>query len=188
MSCSGYRGVGHPGAALTSQAGPAPAAGRWRSRGIGGGGALFTPAISPHDNHLVYMATDMSSVFKSGDFGRNWTTVDFRQLQGGTKSDICFTSDPDILYANSLRCQRRRYRPVPEHRWRPDLACDSGPHRQRGLHFVCRPHHHQPPVLSPAIKTSIFPMIAGLLSLSSIMSATIDPDGPPDGWGLLGRR
>jgi photosystem II stability/assembly factor-like uncharacterized protein len=45
------------------------------------------------------MATDMSSVFKSSDFGHNWTTLDFRQLQGGTKSDIYFTSDPNILYA-----------------------------------------------------------------------------------------
>jgi hypothetical protein len=58
----------------------------WQSRGLGGGGALFCPAISPYDNNLVFMATDMSSVFKSGDFGRNWTTLDFRQTQGGKKT------------------------------------------------------------------------------------------------------
>jgi photosystem II stability/assembly factor-like uncharacterized protein len=86
--------------ALTSQASLALAAGAgWQSRGIGGGGALFCPAISPYDNNLVYMATDMSSVFRSGDFGRSWTTLDFRQIMGGTKSNICFTSDPNILYA-----------------------------------------------------------------------------------------
>ncbi|MBM4295354.1 MAG: hypothetical protein FJ126_10710 [Deltaproteobacteria bacterium] len=78
----------------------APGAG-WESRGIGGGGGLFCPAISPHDHNLVYMSTDMSAVFKSGDFGRNWTTLDFRQLQGGTKSYLGFTSAPNILYANN---------------------------------------------------------------------------------------
>lgn len=105
MSRSGYRGLLVILAlfACTSQAGPAPAAGSaWQSRGIGGGGALFCPAISPYDNNLVYMATDMSSAFKSGDFGRSWTTLDFRQIQGGTKLDICFTADPNILYANNL--------------------------------------------------------------------------------------
>jgi photosystem II stability/assembly factor-like uncharacterized protein len=80
---------------------PAQAA-SWQSRGLGGGGALFCPAISPHDNNLVYMATDMSSVFKSGDFGRSWTTLDFRQLQGGPKSNLRFTADPNILYAINL--------------------------------------------------------------------------------------
>jgi photosystem II stability/assembly factor-like uncharacterized protein len=102
MCRSGYRGLLVMLAlfAFTSQAGPAPAAGAgWQSRGIGGGGALFCPAISPYDNNLVYMVTDMSSVFKSTDFGHNWTTLDFRQIQGGTKSDICFTADPNILYA-----------------------------------------------------------------------------------------
>lgn len=88
-------------ASLAGRASPAATAG-WQSRGIGGGGALFCPAISPHDGNLVYMATDMSSVFKSTDFGRNWTILDFRKLQGGTKSNICFTADPNILYANNL--------------------------------------------------------------------------------------
>jgi photosystem II stability/assembly factor-like uncharacterized protein len=80
---------------------PSPGAG-WESRGIGGGGGLFCPAISPHNNNLVYMATDMSMVFRSADFGRNWTSLNFRRLQGGTKSYFGFTSDPNILYANNM--------------------------------------------------------------------------------------
>ena len=75
---------------------------RWTSRGIGGGGALYSPSISPHDADRVYMATDMSAVFQSSDFGRGWSTVPFRQLRGGIASDVQFTSDPNVLYAVDL--------------------------------------------------------------------------------------
>ena len=87
MSRSGYRSLLFILAAfaLTSQAGPAPAAG-WQSRGIGGGGAFFSPSISPHNTNLVYLATDMSGFFRSKDFGQSWTTMDFRRLQGGSEA------------------------------------------------------------------------------------------------------
>lgn len=70
----------------------------WQSRGVGGGGALFVPSISPVDDQL-YMATDMAAVFHSADFGQTWTTVDFRQLRGGPLAQVRFTSDPNTLYA-----------------------------------------------------------------------------------------
>jgi photosystem II stability/assembly factor-like uncharacterized protein len=69
----------------------------WQSRGVGGGGALFAPAISPFDKR-IYMSTDMGAVFYSGDFGASWTTVDFRALGGGAKAQMRFTSDPSTLY------------------------------------------------------------------------------------------
>ncbi|MBM4289467.1 MAG: hypothetical protein FJ135_15215, partial [Deltaproteobacteria bacterium] len=61
-NCCGFLGV----LIMVSLMCPALAtAAGWESRGIGGGGGLFCPAISPHDNNLVYMATDMSAVFRS---------------------------------------------------------------------------------------------------------------------------
>jgi photosystem II stability/assembly factor-like uncharacterized protein len=69
----------------------------WQSRGVGGGGALFTPAISPFDNR-IYMSTDMGAVFYTGDFGASWTTVDFRALGGGANAQLRFTADPNTLY------------------------------------------------------------------------------------------
>ncbi len=69
------------------------------SRGPGGGGALFSTAISPHDPNLLYMSTDMSGVFRSPDFGRHWSLLDFRQLQGGHNSPVRFTANPKILYS-----------------------------------------------------------------------------------------
>ena len=69
----------------------------WQSRGIGGGGALFAPAISPFDKQ-IYMSTDMGAVFHSGDYGATWTTVDFRALGGGASAQMRFTADPSTLY------------------------------------------------------------------------------------------
>ncbi len=74
----------------------------WESRGIGAGGALFSPTISPHDPNTIYMATDMSSVFKTENFGQTWETIHFNQLWGGINSHVRFTSDPTILYTVSL--------------------------------------------------------------------------------------
>jgi photosystem II stability/assembly factor-like uncharacterized protein len=70
----------------------------WQSRGPGGGGALFVPEISPFDDQ-IYMATDMGGVFHTSDFGKAWTTLDFRLLLGGAFSQVRFTSDPKTLYA-----------------------------------------------------------------------------------------
>jgi hypothetical protein len=45
------------------------------------------------------MTTDMSSVFESVDFGRNWSTLDFRRITGGHRSPVRFTADPAVLYS-----------------------------------------------------------------------------------------
>ena len=42
----------------------------------------------------VYVSSDMGGLFRSLDGGATWRDVDFRQLQGGTLSQVQFTSDP----------------------------------------------------------------------------------------------
>ncbi|WP_437314110.1 hypothetical protein [Sorangium sp. So ce385] len=79
------------------------ARGRWRSRGVGGGGALFSPSINPHDGREIFMASDMRGVYRTRDFGRKWTNLDFRDIQGGVLSQFRFTADPDVLYAVTYR-------------------------------------------------------------------------------------
>jgi len=74
----------------------------WVSRGIGGGGAFFSPSISPFDSDRLFLATDMSAVYESRNFGRKWTMAGFSGLQGGIDSTVRFTSDPEILYAIHL--------------------------------------------------------------------------------------
>ncbi len=71
----------------------------WESRGIGGGGALYSPAFSPHAVGDVFMATDMTAVFRTGDGGASWQKLPFTELRGGVETTVQFTSDPDIFYA-----------------------------------------------------------------------------------------
>lgn len=91
--------AGTPAASST----PSGTAGSWASRGPGGGGALYVPSLSPHSADEIFMATDMSGVFHSTDWGRHWDTVPFGHLQGGTVARVRYTSDPKVLFAVNQR-------------------------------------------------------------------------------------
>jgi hypothetical protein len=70
------------------------------SRGPGGGGAFFGPSINPYNTDDLWIGSDMSDLFHSTDFGRNWDTIDFRLLQGGSQvGRMAFTSNSLVRYA-----------------------------------------------------------------------------------------
>lgn len=71
----------------------------WSPIGPGGGGALFSPTINPHDPNEMFVPSDMSQVFHTVDAGATWRTVDFREIQGNWATNVQFTSDPDVAYA-----------------------------------------------------------------------------------------
>ena len=71
---------------------------QWASRGVGAGGALYAPAISPVNDLDYYVTSDMSELYHTTDFGQNYALVDFNQVQGGHFSVAQFTSDTNILY------------------------------------------------------------------------------------------
>jgi len=76
--------------------------GAFVSVGIGGGGAMFSPACSPHDPNLMFVACDMGGVYRSEDGGRSWSMLDKRQLRFGRDFPVQFhPSDPHIVYALS---------------------------------------------------------------------------------------
>ncbi|HTL80307.1 MAG TPA: T9SS type A sorting domain-containing protein [Bacteroidia bacterium] len=68
-------------------------------RGIGGGGALFSPSINPANNNEYYIACDMSELFHTTDFGLNYSQADFTQFQAGHNSKVCYTSTANLLYS-----------------------------------------------------------------------------------------
>lgn len=70
----------------------------WSSRGVGGGGALFSPSIHPANNDEYYVACDLSGVYHTTDFGQHYNLVHFNELQGGHNSKVCFTTTPGLLY------------------------------------------------------------------------------------------
>ncbi len=71
----------------------------WYNSGIGGGGSLFAPSISPSNPDHIYIQCDMSEVFHTTNAGQQWSPVPFTQLisTGGIHT-VEFTSDPNILY------------------------------------------------------------------------------------------
>ena len=73
----------------------------WFPRGVGGGGALFSPSINPANTNEYYIACDMSELFHSNDFGLTYSQVHFSQFQGGHNSRVAFTSTANLLYAIS---------------------------------------------------------------------------------------
>lgn len=76
----------------------------WRSTGIGGGGALFACSINPVRTDELFISCDMSELYRSTNFGASWTTLDFRQINGGNRTgNIRFTSNPDLMYTISVR-------------------------------------------------------------------------------------
>jgi hypothetical protein len=49
--------------------------------GLGGGGTMFAPQVSPHDPNLLFVACDMSGLYRSTDRGKTWLMCDARQVQ-----------------------------------------------------------------------------------------------------------
>ena len=54
------------------------------SAGLGGGGAMYSPAISPLDPFFRVVACDMGGLYRTLDGGTNWEMLDTRQVQAST--------------------------------------------------------------------------------------------------------
>lgn len=80
-------------------------------RGVGGGGALSGFSISPYSD-LRFVGTDMGTLFRSVDGGKNWIAVAHDQAKFDSDlekaSEVGFSSDPKVtFYANAGRDPKR---------------------------------------------------------------------------------
>lgn len=73
----------------------------FQSRGVGGGGALFSPSFNPSNPNEYYISCDMTELFHTTDLGNTYTQVDFNQFVGGHNSKVCFTNTTGLLYSIS---------------------------------------------------------------------------------------
>ncbi len=94
------------------------------SRGIGAGGGMYCPVISPHSAQTIFLGCDMSELFYTHDGAGSWQTVDFRQLQAATLTEVQYTSDPQIMYALDWT----NTAPSGNTLERPGLSTDGGAH------------------------------------------------------------
>ncbi len=70
----------------------------WISKGIGAGGGLFVPSISPHNHNEYFVPTDMGAMFHTTNKGEVWNIIHFNQMIPSITAAVQFTSDVDILY------------------------------------------------------------------------------------------
>ncbi len=74
----------------------------WEPIGLSGGGAMFTPAISPIDPNLIFLNCDMSCAFLSFNGGVTWRMIHHAQLRGNTRCRAGFhPQDINVIYAPS---------------------------------------------------------------------------------------
>src|SRR5438132_12350679 len=71
----------------------------WEPVGLSGGGAMFTPAISPADPRRMMVNCDMSAAYLSSDGGLHWRMIHQTQLRASTRCRPAFhPTDPRIIY------------------------------------------------------------------------------------------
>lgn len=61
--------------------------------GIGGGGGMFTPAISPDDPNLFLLSCDMGGAYRSEDGGKSWSMLHWREMSDALNCRPVFTKD-----------------------------------------------------------------------------------------------
>jgi photosystem II stability/assembly factor-like uncharacterized protein len=66
--------------------------------GPGGGGAMFHPAVSPHDSATVLVSCDMTGAYISHDGGKSWRMFN---LRGVVEFFVFDPLDPKVLYAEA---------------------------------------------------------------------------------------
>ena len=72
----------------------------WQPRGVGGGGALYSPTINPANENEYYVACDMSDIFHTTDFGDSYNQLNFQQIVSGSwDKKVCFTNVSGLLYS-----------------------------------------------------------------------------------------
>ncbi len=80
----------------------------WKPRGVGGGGALFSPGFNPWNAKELFVPCDMSEVFHTTDLGKSWDPVDFRQLQAYPNAKASFTRNGKTIYTIDASNDQRR--------------------------------------------------------------------------------
>jgi photosystem II stability/assembly factor-like uncharacterized protein len=71
----------------------------WGFVGFGGGGAMFYPAISPHNPNRAMVACDMTGSFATYDGGKSWRMFN---LKGPVNYFVFDPVDSNTVYANSI--------------------------------------------------------------------------------------
>ncbi|MBL0156881.1 MAG: hypothetical protein IPP47_07220 [Bryobacterales bacterium] len=76
----------------------APRLDQWRVIGPGGGGAMYYPTVSPHDERMALVRCDMTGSYLTLDGGRNWRMFN---LRGPARFYEFDPSDSKVIYTST---------------------------------------------------------------------------------------
>ena len=71
----------------------------WGYTGAGGGGAMFNPAVNPHNDQMAFVSCDMTGSFVTYNGGESWRMFN---LYSPVDFYVFDPVDPDVVYANSV--------------------------------------------------------------------------------------
>ena len=71
----------------------------WTWVGIGGGGSIFSPAVSPHDPNVAFTSCDMGGSMVTHNGGESWKMIN---LSSVVRFFVFDPVDPDVVYAHSI--------------------------------------------------------------------------------------
>ncbi len=71
----------------------------FQSKGIGGGGALFSPSINPQNPDEIYLASDLGGLYHTENAGLKYDIIHFTEAQTSPYSKVCFTQNLNIRYS-----------------------------------------------------------------------------------------
>jgi hypothetical protein len=58
--------------------------------GLGGGGSMYAPVVSPFDPKVMFVACDMTGLYRSANGGQSWTLLDQHKVHGSTRFSVAF--------------------------------------------------------------------------------------------------
>ncbi len=68
------------------------------SAGLGGGGSMYAPVVSPYDPSVspkvMFVSCDMTGLYRSTNSGQSWTLLDQHKIHGSTRFSVAF--DPAV--------------------------------------------------------------------------------------------
>jgi len=79
----------------------------WGYVGFGGGGAMFHPAVSPHDDNFILVACDMTGSYVTYDGGETWRMFNLKAPVDFFAFD---PNDTNTVYANGIGLFRSKDR------------------------------------------------------------------------------
>ncbi|MBL7810249.1 MAG: T9SS type A sorting domain-containing protein [Saprospiraceae bacterium] len=69
------------------------------STGIGGGGALFSPAVNPANDQEMFFASDLGGLYTTQNGGQSYELVHFTEATVNPYGKVCFTQNAALRYA-----------------------------------------------------------------------------------------